>query len=157
MPVAEVFGQVMRGRPFPLVHGQSGKNLTPEYSAWKRARNRCNNPRNRAYKDYGGRGIKFLFLDFYAWLAELGPRPSPKLTVGRINNNGNYEPGNVRWETDLEQNRNRRPFKLSDDQVREIRSLCASGINQTEVASRFGVKPNTINQIVRGVTRKRVV
>lgn len=147
----------IRGKPFPKIHGQSGVNLTPEYAAWKRARNRCNNPRNRAYKDYGGRGIKFLFPDFAAWLAELGLRPSPELTVGRINNNGNYESGNVRWETDLEQNRNRRPLKLSDDAVREIRRLCADGVSQKYAAAKFGVKPNTINQIVRGVTRRRVV
>ena len=145
------------GRPFPKIHGQSGENLTPEYAAYKRARNRCNNVNNKAYKNYGGRGIQFLFPDFASWLAELGPRPTPEYSVGRENNNDNYGPGNIRWETITEQNRNRRPFKLSDDQVREIRRLHSEEkINQTEIAARFGVKPNTINQIVHRVTRARV-
>jgi len=147
----------MVGRPFPLLHGQSGKRLTPEYAAWKRARNRCNNPNHPAYPNYGGRGIKFLFASFEEWLKELGKRPPDKYSVGRINNDGHYEKGNVRWEDIIEQNRNRRPFKLSDDDVREIRRLCVGGASQKEVAIRFKVKSNTVNQIVHRVTRGNVL
>jgi hypothetical protein len=59
------------------------------------------------YRYYGGRGIKFLFTSFEQFLAELGPRPSG-MSLDRIENDGNYEPGNVRWATRSEQVQNRR-------------------------------------------------
>jgi hypothetical protein len=104
---------VVRGQPLRFVHGHSrrehGMTRTPEGAAFRGARNRCTNPNAQAWKDYGGRGIKFLFTSFEQWFAELGPRPTPEHSVDRINNDGNYEPGNVRWATDEEQNRNQRP------------------------------------------------
>jgi len=75
-------------------------------------KNRCNNPRNRAYKDYGGRGIRFLFTSLEQFVAELGERPTPKHTVDRINNNGHYEPGNVRYATWEQQANNQRHKRL---------------------------------------------
>jgi hypothetical protein len=89
-----------------VIHGMSG---TPEYKAWVNARNRCTNPKAKAYENYGGRGIRFLFTSVEQFFAELGPRPSPAHSVDRQNNDGNYEPGNVRWATRLEQTHNRRP------------------------------------------------
>lgn len=75
---------------------------------------RCNNKKHVAYKNYGGRGISIntewvknpqLLID------EIGPRPSSEYTLDRINNDGNYEKGNVRWATKLEQARNKRSSK----------------------------------------------
>lgn len=77
-------------------HGWHG---TPEYRSWKHARQRCMNPRDKAYRWYGARGIEFRFHSFAEFIAELGPKPSPDLEVDRINNDGHYEPGNVRWTT----------------------------------------------------------
>jgi hypothetical protein len=62
------------------------------------------------YTNYGGRGIQFLFDSFEQFYAEIGPRPAG-LTLDRIHNDGHYEPGNVRWATRSEQNRNRRRWK----------------------------------------------
>jgi hypothetical protein len=62
------------------------------------------------FADYGGRGIKFLFDSFEQFFAELGPRPKGK-TLDRIENDGNYEPGNVQWATPTEQLAHRRPYK----------------------------------------------
>ena len=74
--------------------------------AWKNAQWRCNPKNKKAFDHYAGRGIKFLFTSFEQFLQELGPRPDG-MTLERINNNGNYEPGNAKWATVTEQNRNK--------------------------------------------------
>jgi len=86
-------------------HGMTG---TPAWRSWLAARQRCQNPHNPKFADYGARGIKFLFTSFEEFFAELGPRPQG-MTLDRINNDGNYEPGNVRWATDEQQRSNKRP------------------------------------------------
>ena len=82
---------------------------TPEYKAFRNARQRCEYERDRKYIYYGGRGIRFLFKTFLQFWEELGPKPSPKhlYSLDRIDSDGNYEPGNVKWSTRQEQNRNR--------------------------------------------------
>lgn len=86
---------------------------TPEHEAYCAARGRCNNPKNGKFKDYGGRGIKFLFTSFEQFYKELGPRPEG-MSLDRIEVNGNYEPGNVRWAPLSVQSKNRRPFHFSE-------------------------------------------
>jgi len=88
-----------------------GLSTTPEYTSFKGAQRRCNDTTTQYFKDYGGRGIKFNFRSIDEWMAELGPKPSPQHSVDRIDNNGNYEPGNVRWATRSEQLQNRRVRK----------------------------------------------
>lgn len=79
----------------------------PEHNAFYNARRRCTEVTNREYARYGGRGIKFLFKSFPEFLAHIGRRPDG-YTLDRINNDGHYEPGNVRWATPSEQAYNRR-------------------------------------------------
>jgi|SRR5579883_485126 len=86
-------------------HGLYG---TPEYHAYQMAKYRCTNPKCQAWDNYGGRGIKFLFTSIEQFMAELGPRPGPGYSLDRINNNGHYAPGNVRWATRAEQHANQR-------------------------------------------------
>jgi len=73
-------------------------------------KSRCTNPKTSGYHRYGGRGIKVCEEwqhDFQAFFDYMGPRPSPDHQLDRINNDGNYEPGNVKWSTRLEQMNNK--------------------------------------------------
>jgi hypothetical protein len=91
----------------PKKHGLS---QSPEFTVWQNMIERCTNPKNTAYENYGGRGISICerwresFSNFYA---DMGPRPEGT-TINRIDNDGNYEPSNCQWATDQEQQRNKR-------------------------------------------------
>lgn len=89
-------------------------NKSPEYNAWCHMRQRCLNPAHHAYKDYGGRGISVCdrWAQYENFLSDMGMRLSPKHSLDRIDNNGNYEPGNCRWATASQQVSNRRPRVL---------------------------------------------
>jgi hypothetical protein len=86
-----------------------GLSSTPEYTSWNSMKNRCLKPAHQNFKRYGGRGIEIRFSSFEEFLSEIGPRPGPGYTVDRIDVNGHYEPGNVRWATAQEQQANKRP------------------------------------------------
>lgn len=87
------------------------KKGTPEYKTWDCIKGRCYNKNNHNYKHYGERGIVVCEEwkdDFVAFHIYMGDRPSKKHSIDRVDVNGNYEPGNVRWATSKQQGRNRR-------------------------------------------------
>jgi len=96
-------------------HGQT-HSLT--YQSWKAMLQRCYQPTDRNYPNYGGRGITVCpewKSSFIVFRYDMGDRPSKEITLDRINVNGNYEPGNVRWATAKEQANNRRQIEVEED------------------------------------------
>jgi hypothetical protein len=93
-----------------LRHGHAIGRKSPEYRSFICAKRRCHNVREKSYPRYGGRGIKFLFESFEDFFDELGEKPQPKsrYTIERLDVNGHYQRGNVRWATASEQRRNQR-------------------------------------------------
>lgn len=113
------YASVLRGhttscgcyRPDKTIHGNARRgNFSAEYRAWAGMKTRCENPKADNFARYGGRGVRLCdrWHTFENFLSDMGPKPSPKHSLDRINNDGDYEPGNCRWATQHEQGRNRR-------------------------------------------------
>lgn len=117
-----------------------GMSTMPEYKVWDTMRQRCSNPKNGKYQSYGARGISVCerWDDFTAFISDMGPRPSSVHSLDRINPNGDYEPGNVRWATQKEQQNNRT----------DNRKFTINGETKTvsEWANMYRIRPNIVTQ-----------
>lgn len=91
-----------------------GMCYQPEYQVWGTMKDRCNNPNNQCSQYYGGRGITYCpqWAKFENFFADMGPRPSSKHVLARIDTDGNYEPSNCRWLTRAEHTGNSRNTRL---------------------------------------------
>lgn len=105
-----------------IKHGLSAAK-PPEYGVWQAMVQRCTNPNNQAFHCYGGRGITVCnrWREFLTFYADMGQRPSAEHSIDRINNDGNYEPGNCRWAT----------REVQDQNTSRIRRLEVNGITRT--------------------------
>ncbi len=130
-------------------HGMRG---CPEYLVWAKMHQRCGNPNDPKHSSYGGRGIAICkaWFDFATFYADMGPRPSTAHSIGRIDNDGNYEPENCRWETAKQQANNR-----SDSLLIEANG---ETLTQSQWADRLGVDQRYIyTRIRRGWSPERAV
>jgi hypothetical protein len=133
-----LFSEVVAARN--TTHGLSRDNRA-EYRSWKDMRGRCNNPNSDDFKDYGGRGITVCerWNDFAAFLTDMGKRPAGS-TLDRINVNGNYEPGNVRWAKPVQQANNKRSNRLitMNGETRTLQEWCRHyGLDHSKVRYRL--------------------
>lgn len=123
-------------------HGHSPRSgASPEYRVWTSMVQRCTNPARKHYDRYGGRGIRVCERwlgegGFERFLADVGPRPSGETLDRFPNRDGNYEPGNVRWATPTEQNRNRSSNRLLE--------YAGATLTVTELAERAGINVHTV-------------
>lgn len=124
----------MSGKP------TQGLSYTSEYRAWQTMRLRCTVPANAAYPNYGGRGIKVCerwLNSVEAFIDDMGPKPSPKHELDRYpDNDGNYEPGNCRWATRSENDRNLRNNRIVEHE--------GEALTIAAWAERYGIRPDTL-------------
>jgi hypothetical protein len=156
-----LFGLDSRCRACVLTTQRARPKLRSEVHIRASMIQRCHSPNCRGFKHYGGRGITVCERwrkSLKAFLADMGPRPSTKHSLDRINNDGNYEPGNCRWATQREQMANTRVTRLLNHNGE---TLCVK-----EWARRIGLTHSAVQfRLARGLsvaealspTRKRVV
>jgi hypothetical protein len=120
-------------------HGRFG---TPIYRSWASMVYRCTNPSSSCYHNYGGRGINVCsrWRSFENFLADMGERPRGR-SLERIDNDGNYEPGNCRWATAGEQATNQRRVRLLE--------TSHGMLSKTQIAKIAGVTPCCIKHRIR--------
>jgi hypothetical protein len=134
-------------------HGATaGRKTTPEWNSWRAMIERCSNPKHVTWLRYGGRGITVCerWTSFENFLADMGPRPTRRHSLDRIDGDGNYEPGNCRWATASEQARNRRSARLL--------TIGGETLCLDDWAKRSGLPVSTIHdRIRRGWSPERAV
>lgn len=152
-----------------LEHIYVGKDYPSEHNSWSSMKDRCLNKDGEGYKWYGARGISVCerwIKSFHDFMTDVGPKPKTgqRLTLGRKDNDGNYEPGNVRWETDKQQANNRRKgdnsgqkngsAKLTNEQAQEIYNRYWSRdrykITQRELAVEYKISIQQVSRLCRG-------
>ncbi|OIN06138.1 hypothetical protein BFS86_19740 [Shewanella algae] len=97
------------------LHTTHGQSRSSEYNTWIKIRDRCTNPRNLKFKDYGYRGIKVChdwLESFDAFFRDMGEKPRKSWSIDRIDVNGDYEPNNCRWADPKTQSRNKRSHRI---------------------------------------------
>lgn len=129
-----------RNRTSSLSHGMSS---TPTHRTWQSMWTRCTNQNVKSYADYGAKGVRVCdrWRDFAAFLADMGRRPDGKTLDRYPDHMGKYEPGNCRWATKVEQQRNTSANSIIEHDGRRL--------TQAEWVERTGIKQGTISYRIR--------
>ena len=137
---------------YKVINKTHGMSKTPEFRIWSGLKSRCTNVNAHNYDRYGGRGIKVSerWGSFEAFYADMGPRPSDKHSIDRLDVNGNYERENCRWATNYEQASNKRGNVLLE--------LDGEVVTSAEFARRTGFNRDTVYQwtTVKKYTREEI-
>lgn len=156
----EVLGGSLRqgtSKSCGCVHFSHGRSGTTEYRSWCHMIERCENVKCADFKNYGGRGISVCARwrnSFENFLADMGEKPHPSLSIERKENNGNYEPTNCQWATATEQRRNKRNIKFSMEIAREIRSYHYQGVRTADIARFFKTSGTHISHVIKNASWK---
>jgi len=144
------------GDPLCLENEVHGMSHSREYIVWSAMKKRCYCKNNINYNIYGGRGITVCDRwrnSFTALYEDMGPRPTSKHQLDRIDNDGNYEPGNCRWVTRLE-NMHNRGNSLSLKDAKKIIQMYSTGkYKQVELCNIFKISTTYMHNIVTGKTK----
>lgn len=141
-----------------LKHGGHG---TLTYARWRSMLQRCNNPNATNYRYYGAVGIRVhaRWHEFANFLADMGECPTPAMTLDRINNDLGYEPGNCRWATKAEQNKNRPAHRVDLTYNGVTKSVAAwsveTGITANLISMRLRLGWNVERTLTTPVNRRR--
>ncbi len=141
-------------------HAASSRNGKPPsslYSCWVSMKNRCESRQYHGYSHYGGRGISICERwrnSFVNFLADVGERPGPEYSLDRIDNDGDYEPGNVRWATARQQRRNSRNRFLSDEEIAKAIKLRQQGKTHKAIGKLLGVNETSIRRAIKREANK---
>ena len=127
-----------------------GMTKSTEYAVWANITGRCLRPQHPGWKDYGGRGITLYWSwqgrgGFAKFFAYVGPRPSPKHSIERIDNSRGYEPGNVKWATRNQQMRNTRANHWVE--INGVRKLLKDWAHEHDIH-----ETTVLHRIERGMT-----
>ena len=119
------------------------------YRCWLNMRIRCLSKKSNGYRHWGGRGITICerWNIYRNFLEDMGERP-PGTSLDRINNDGNYEPGNCRWATPVEQTRNNRNTRLTLEIAESIREAVRGGERKSVLATKWGVNRSLVTAII---------
>lgn len=127
-----------RARAEFFKHGYAITPNCPTYNTWASMKQRCTNPNNPKYYLYGARGISICekWQDFSGFIDDMGERPN-RMTIDRIDNNGNYEPSNCRWATIKTQQRN----------LRNNITITYNGdvLKLQDIADKYSIKASVLN------------
>lgn len=151
---SEKISMAMRGNQTALRHGHArgGMPDSPTYRTWQAMRTRCNNPNRDNADRYFNRDVKICarWDSFENFLADMGERPEGKTLDRWPDISGDYEPGNCRWATPVEQARNTRRNVLDFESATKVALMRLQGIKCKDIAAQFGISESLPREIVKG-------
>lgn len=141
-------------------HGGRRRNVVSKvYSTWISMKERCYNKKNKRYMQYGGRGVcvqESWINNFDLFRSYIGEPPSPLHSIDRIDTNGNYCEGNVRWLSQQEQCQNKRNNVFTPETVRLARLKFSTGHSLRSISEELSINIKTVDKAVKGRSWKNI-